>query len=197
MHIRKKLSISAKMYGSMLAVILLGAAVGSIIYGAMEQSFAQRLENLGSGFVLVRSEQRFSLILLRTLSSSTLFLFVIFLSGFCPVGHLMSAAALGVRGIGMGVMLSQLYLHSGAKAIAVCTAGSLPNAIISSAALALAAREAVCLSNTYALFTLSDRQEQGLKEQVKLYCTKFAVLEAVMALCAGLDCLSALLINKL
>ena len=67
----------------------------------------------------------------------------------------------------------------------------IPNAVVSAAVLALAAREAFSLSNTYALFTLSDRQHDGLRPFVKIYCAKLLILEAILALSAGCDCLIA------
>lgn len=114
---------------------------------------------------------------------------MIFLSGLCAVGQPFAACALAVRGLGMGVVFSQLYSGFGVKGMLYSAVLVLPNALICSVALVLGAREAICLSNRYAVFSLSDRQQDGLKETLRRYCAKFLVLEAVLAVSAGMDCL--------
>lgn len=190
MQIRRSGVYTEKFYALLLSVVLFGVLMGSVFYGSMSHGIVQSLGNTQSGFVSLRQEMRFSQILLRTLSSSTLFLFVLFVSGLCAVGHIFIFTTLAVRGLGLGVVLSQMYSTCEIKGMFYCIALVLPNGLISALALVLAAREAICLSNQYAAFTLSDRQTDGLKETIKIYGVKFLVLEAVLAVSAGIDCLT-------
>lgn len=195
MRIRRVGVYSHKFYAGLLCVVLVGVLLGSLFYSSMDQGTLKSLSNTQSGFVSLRRQMDFSQILLKTLGSSTLFLLVIFLSGLCAVGHPIVICTLALRGIGLGVVLSQLYSSFGVKGMLYSALLVFPNALICSLALVLGARESLCLSNRYALFSLSDRQEDGLRETLKVYCVKFLVLEAVLAVSAGVDCL-VILITK-
>lgn len=189
MQVRRIGVYTSRFYAGLLCVVLVGVLLGSLFYSSMDAGVIKSLGNTQSGFVSVRQQMQFSQILLKTLGSSTLFLFVIFVSGLCAVGHPIVIGTLAVRGLGLGVVLSQLYSSFGAKGLLYSAALVLPNGLICAVALAFAAREALCMSNQYALFSLSDRQVDGLRETLRLYVTKFLVLEAVLAVSAGVDCL--------
>ena len=180
---------TARFYAVLLGVVLVGVLLGSLFYSSMDNNMLANIGRTGSGFVSLRQQLDFPQILLRALSSSSLFLLVIFLSGLCAVGHPLAIGALAVRGLGMGVVFSQLYAGFGAKGMLYSAVLLLPNGLVCSVALVLGAREAVCLSNSYAAFSLSDRQHCGLKETLRRYCAKILVLEAVLAVSAGVDCL--------
>lgn len=191
MRIGKVGLYTGKFYAVLLCIVLVGVLLGSLFYSSMSADTVRNLNVTQAGFVSVRHRLDFSSILLKSLTSSTAFLFVVFLSGFCAVGHPVAVSTLAVRGLGLGVVLSQLYSTYGAKGMLYSALLVLPNGFICSLALAFGARESICLSNQYAVFTLSDRQTNGLRETVRLYCTKFLVLEAVLAVSAGADCLIA------
>lgn len=191
MQVRKVGIYTGRFYVGLLCVMLAGVLLGSLFYSSMDSGIINSLGNTQSGFVSLRQQMKFSQILLKTLGSSTLFLMVIFLSGFCAVGHPVVIGTLAVRGLGLGVATSQIYSSFGIKGMLYSAALVLPNGLICAVVLALGAREAICLSNRYAYFTLSDRQVEGLKETVKLYGAKFLVLEAALAVSAGVDCLVA------
>ncbi len=189
MQVRKVGVCSGRFFAGLLCVVLIGVLLGSLFYGSMDESVIKGLGDTQSGFVSLRQQMKFSQILLRSLSSSTLFLLVLFLSGLCAVGHPFAFGALAVRGLGLGVVLAQLYSSLGVKGMLYSAVLVLPNGLICAVALVFGAREAVSLSNLYAAFSLSDRQADGLREHIKLYCVKFLVLEAVLAVSAGIDCL--------
>ena len=188
-QVRRIGAYSARCYAALLGVMLVGVLLGSLFYSSVDNNMLGSIGRTGSGFVSLRQHPDFPQILLRTLSSSTLFLLVIFLSGLCAVGQPFAACALAVRGLGMGVVFSQLYSGFGAKGMLYSAVLVFPNALVCSVAFVLGAREAICLSNRYAAFSLSDRQQDGLKETLRRYCAKFLVLEAVLAASAGIDCL--------
>lgn len=191
LRIRKVGIYTGRFYAGLLCVLLVGVLLGSLFYGSMDTGIVKRLKSAQTGYVSLRQNLDFSKILLRTLSSSTAFLLVIFVSGFCALGQPVAVITLAIRGLGLGVVLSQMYSAYGVHGMLYSALLVVPNGLICSLALALGAREAICLSNQYAVYTLSDRQENGLRETVRLYCTKFLVLEAVLAVSAGADCLIA------
>ena len=188
MQIRRIGLFSPKAYAALMSLLLVGVLLGSLFCAQMDTGMTNELASLQSGFVSLRQDPDLASVLLRTLSSSTIFLAVLFISGFCAVGHPVCAAALLIRGMGFGVVLSQLYLTFGSRGVVWSLALVLPNAVVSGSALVFAARESLNFSNRYILFSLSDRQVDGMKEQLRLYCAKFLVLEAVLAVSAGADC---------
>ena len=105
MRIRKVGIYTGKFYAGLLCVLLAGVLLGSLFYGSMSADTVRSLNSVQAGFLSVRQNLDFSKILLKTLSSSTAFLFVIFASGFCAVGQPAAAAALALRGLGLGVVL--------------------------------------------------------------------------------------------
>lgn len=189
MQIKRTGLYSPKGYGILAGLVLVGTLLGTLVYMSMDSSVIQRFGDLQSGFVSIRQELKLSQVLLRTLSSSTAFLVLVFVSGFCAVGQPVAVSCLIVRGIGIGTVLSQLYSSCGMRGMLWSLALVLPNALVSGTALVLGSREAISLSNVYAAFSLSDRQVNGLKETLRVYCAKFLVLEAVLAVSAGADCI--------
>lgn len=189
MQIRRIGLFSPKAYAALMSLLLVGTLLGSLFCAQTDNGLTDELGSLQSGFVSLRQDPDLASVLLRTLSSSTIFLAALFVSGFCAVGHPIAAAVLLLRGMGFGVVLSQLYLSFGSRGVLWSLALVLPNAVVSGAALVFGARESLNFSNMYILFSLSDRQVDGLKEQLRLYCAKFLVLEAVLAVSAGADCI--------
>ncbi|WP_028504676.1 hypothetical protein [Ruminococcus sp. FC2018] len=191
MLVKKSGILSWKVYTAMLCVVLVGTLVGCLLYSRLDAQTLGRICSSQADFITARGQASFSHILLRTLTSSSLFMLVVFLSGFGAIGHAAALGALCYKGMGLGLILSQMYSQYSAKGILYSLFTVVPNAVVSASVLALAAREAFGLSNTYALFTLSDRQLDGIRPCVKLYCAKLLILEAVLALSAGCDCLIA------
>jgi stage II sporulation protein M len=189
--VKKSGILSWKIYTAMLCVVLIGTLAGCLLYGRMDAQTLGRICSSQADFISARGHASFSHILLRTLTSSSIFMLVVFLSGFGAIGHAAALGALGFKGMGLGLILSRMYIQYSVKGIVYSLFTIIPNAVVSAAVLALAAREAFSLSNTYALFTLSDRQHDGLRPFVKIYCAKLLILEAILALSAGCDCLIA------
>ena len=184
---------SGRAFAFLMGTVLVGAFVGSLIYMNMDSDTVGILGRLQADIISDRNGSSLSGVLLKSLGSSTVFLFAVFISGYCAVGQPIAFTALFIKGLGSGVLLSRLYSQYSVTGIAYGAVAVLPGAVFSSAALCLAAREALCLSNTYALFSLSERQVEGIKRSIKLYCAKFLVLEAALAVSAGAEMLIALL----
>ena len=127
--------------------ILIGALLGAVTFCFMGSDELSMLSVLSNSFVDVRSSGDLEEILVRSFFSSTVFLAVVFLSGFSSLGQPLAVAVLLLRGMGWGVAMSQLYSIYGGHGALLSAMFVLLPAVITAAALMIAAREAVAMSN--------------------------------------------------
>ena len=170
-------------------VILFGALLGTVTFCFMGSDELSRLSVFSNSFVDVRSSGDLGKILVRSFVSSTVFIALVFLSGFSALGQPLAVAVLLLRGMGWGAAMSQLYSLYGGRGALLSAVFVLLPAVITAAALMIAARESVAMSNILLCVVFSDRQHNGLRQTVRLYAVKFLVLEAAAAVAAGLECL--------
>lgn len=130
---------------------------------------------------------------MKSLSTSTMFLGAVFVLGFSAIAQPVEIGVLVFRGMGLGVTMAQVYTQYGTTGIAICAVLIVPSALISAYALIIGTREAVYMSNLLMTNSLSDRPSEGMLSSVKLYGTKFLVLEAVCAVSAAVDCLCSVI----
>ena len=169
--------------------ILIGALLGAVTFCFMGSDELSMLSVLSNTFVDVRSSGDLEEILVRSFFSSTVFLAVVFLSGFSSLGQPLAVAVLLLRGMGWGVAMSQLYSIYGGHGVLLSAMFVLLPAVITAAALMIAAREAVAMSNILLCIVFSEGQHGGLRQTVRFYAVKFLVLEAAAAVSAALECL--------
>ena len=169
--------------------ILIGALLGAVTFCFMGSDELSMLSVFSNSFVDVRSSGDLEEILVRSFFSSTVFLAVVFLSGFSSLGQPLAVAVLLLRGTGWGVAMSQLYSIYGGHGALLSAMFVLLPAVITAAALMIAAREAVAMSNILLRIVFSEGQHSGLRQTVRLYAVKFLVLEAAAAVAAALECL--------
>lgn len=180
-------------FAFLCGAVLMGVLLGTIAYCCSNADFLYKLSLTQSDFIKSRAEMDHSQILTGSLTGTTIFLAAAFLCGLCPLGQPAELALLVFRGMGIGLTLSQLYGTYGRSSVPYAMGLILPGAVISTLAVVIAVREAMSLSGVYLGISLSDRAENGLAETVKLYGTKFMVLEAALAAAAGADCLCSYL----
>lgn len=169
--------------------ILIGALLGAVTFCFMGSDELSMLLVFSNSFVDVRSSGDLEEILVRSFFSSTVFLAVVFLSGFSSLGQPLAVAVLLLRGMGWGVAMSQLYSIYGGHGVLLSAMFVLLPAVITAAALMIAAREAVAMSNILLCIVFSEGQHGGLRQTVRFYAVKFLVLEAAAAVSAALECL--------
>lgn len=176
-------------FAFLCGTVLIGVLLGAVTYCCSGGEFLHKIGLVQSDFIKSRSVMDYGQIMVNSLSGTSVFIAAVFLCGLCPLGQPAELAVLLFRGMGLGLTLSQLYGAYGKAGILHTMGLILPGAAISTLAMVIAVREAVALSNIYLRMSLSDRQETGLMEPVKLYAAKFMVLEAALAVSAGADCL--------
>lgn len=183
-------------FAFLMGAVLLGALMGTLTFCFMDGAVLSRLAVFQSGFLSLRQSGELGSIMVKAFAGSTVYMLAVFLLGFSAVGQPFAVGVLILKGMGCGVAMCQLYADMGRQGIAFSAALILPSAVITSAALAFGAREAVVMSDMLLRVTLSDRQESGLREALRLYLAKFLTLEAVLAVAAAVECLSTLLVSE-
>lgn len=135
--------------------ILIGALLGAVTFCFMGSDELSMLSVFSNSFVDVRSSGDLEEILVRSFFSSTVFLAVVFLSGFSSLGQPLAVAVLLLRGMGWGVAMSQLYSIYGGHGALLSAMFVLLPAVITAAALMIAARKlSLCQISCCALFFL-------------------------------------------
>ena len=173
-------------YGKGAFALLCGAAALGVLTGTVclctDTDSAFVADTLG----YIR-EDDYARVMAGSLLGSTVFLLGFALLGFCALGQPFEIALLILRGMGTGYSVAEIYASAGREKLLFAAGLVLPGAVISTLALAAAAREALSLSNIYLKLTLSGRTEQSPRDAVKLYGAKMLVIEAILAVAAGAD----------
>ena len=122
---------------------------------------------------------------LRFFAGTAVFMAVIFMLGFFPVGQPATFIVMALRGLGQGAAFAKVYLcFEGSELIRQAAALVICHSV-TAAALSLACCEAVTLSNAYLRHTFADRIVLGMRDTVRLYVLKFVQLLAVAACGCG------------
>ena len=95
MLVKKSGILSWKIYTAMLCVVLIGTLAGCLLYGRMDAQTLGRICSSQADFISARGQASFSHILLRTLTSSSIFMRVGCLSCFGAIVHASALGALG------------------------------------------------------------------------------------------------------
>ncbi|WRS28247.1 stage II sporulation protein M [Oscillospiraceae bacterium MB08-C2-2] len=162
-------------------LFLLGVVFGTILVKSAESETLQLLFRLFSGFREKRQSANLSQLFVSSLSSSLLFIVVLFVCGFCAISHPVIVALPLFKGLGLGFSTGALYAYYGSRAIGYVSVLVFPSTVVSTVALLLGCREALRLATFFA----GAVGRQGNKEasySLRLYCGRFMV---AAALCLG------------
>lgn len=180
-------------FAFLIGASLIGVLLGTVAYCYMSEDFLRQISLAQNNFLEIRHNSDFAVVLMKSLSSATMFLGAVFILGLSAISQPLEIAVLVVRGMGYGVTMAQVYSQNGSSGILTCALLIVPAAVVSTYALAIGTREAVLMSNLLMTNSLSDRGADGMLTRIKLYGVKFLVLEAVMAVSAAVDCLCTVL----
>ena len=97
-----------------------------------------------------------------------------FVFGFSAVAQPLELAAVFLHGLAVGVSVSAVYTEFMAKGVLMSFLLIVPNALITTLAFILAAREAIKASNMQLSFALAKNSETT--GNIRLYLIKFVVL---------------------
>lgn len=169
--------------------VLAGVLIGTLCYCTAGEGFAESMLPVGRDFIRSRLAMDHAQILLRSFLGTSAYLAALFMLGLCAVGQPFEIAVAVFRGMGIGLTMSQLYAVYGRQGMPFSAGLMIPGAVVSSLAVISGVKEAFSLSGIYLRHTLSAEREMGMADIAKLYCAKFFVLEAVVAVSAGIDVL--------
>lgn len=136
-------------------------------------------------------------ILLNSFVTGTLFLIIPFLLGFSAISRPLLFAVPVFRGLGLGIGIASLYYSMGYKGVAVAALTIVPPAVITVYALVIGIRESFFISGNLASVMFSKRNFMGLGEAAKLYCVKYLVLEAIVAIGSAVDALCSFIMFRI
>ena len=171
--------LSACLWGTYLSGILLGAGNGG-----------KELTFLTEQFLEMRRLGEWKSVFLTSAASSLGMISLLFICGLCAVGQPAAAAALLVRGMGLGGCIGELYRQTGfSGAAAALLLLALPETVCAFCFLK-AASGAVRMSGR--LFrTVLDPEPVPLTAVFRRYGIRFVILTVLLILAAGLNGLCA------
>ena len=114
---RNEKKYNGRFFAILSGIVLIGALLGTISCCCLDVDIIRRLGLTGMDFIAERKELDFGKTLAASLGSTTLFLAMLFIFGFSAIGQLAEIAVLIVRGIGLGVTLSQIYISGGKSSV--------------------------------------------------------------------------------
>ena len=179
------------MFSVLMAVLLCGVLIGSVVSGNMTVRGNSALSSVTDGYRAGITERTFGEVFLSSLTSSGVLVFICFFMGFCAVGQPVHVGILIFRGIGLGATIAHFYSTYGFSGFLDVVFLIVPGAVVSSLALILAAREGMRFSNILGGFLSGVEGERDCKALLRLYMLKFAVLSAIIVTSSLLDAVTA------
>ena len=167
----------------MLIFFCVGELAGTIIYCTGN---IPGIIGFGTSFWSSRLGCTFIQTLVNSFSGVFLMLCCCFAAGICPFFQPVCAAIPAFRGIGIGIMLAELYADRGLTGIAATAVLIMPYSVASGLILAAGAKEAVIMS--VGIFkSVYMKKNCSYHIDLKLYAAKFAFLASVLAAAALMD----------
>lgn len=195
--IKKDRSLPSK--GLTLFTVLAVSALLGALFGAMcclrtDSRFSEMLSAAQENSLEVRRSGELAKIMLSSLAGTGVFLAAAFVLGFSAIAQPLEVILPFIKGIGGGVILTQLYGQDPTKTALLRGLAVFPGVFISLIVMIIASREAIYLSDRMFAVCFHERITDGMLGRIKLYAVRFAALVAAMSLCALLDCALAMLL---
>ena len=177
-----------KLLTGLILLFLLGMTYGSVLASSGEVGVTTPLNILVSTFTQQRADQPIVVTFLSSFTSDLGIIMALFLLGFGAISQPIELLIPTFYGMGLGATMGHLYKTAEFSGVAYCAVLILPHTLISLAAVVLAAKEAIKLSNLF-LGGVVPSMEKAAPNIVKLYLIKFGVLILIIAISAIVDVL--------
>lgn len=171
----------------LVILILIGLLIGVILMFRAPESGAWNSRFWNHGFAESLCERNVLSVFANALLPTALLLGACLVMGFCAVGQPGVLLVLLWRGMALGIAVAGTYRMQGMRGLPTVMFLQLPHALVTSLILVLAAREALRFSNQFWRFAWTERVEDGLRSQLKLYFLKFLVLLLILSGSAIVD----------
>lgn len=195
--IRNERDIPSK--GITLFTVLAVSALFGALFGALcclrtDSGLAEMLANAEEKTLEVRRSGELSRIILSSLAGTGIYLCIAFVLGFSAIAQPLEVILPFFKGIGGGVILTQLYGQDLSRVSLIKGLAVFPGVFLSLVVMIIASREAIYLSGRLFDVCFQKRIADGMLGRIKLYAVRFAALLAATSLCALLDCALAMLL---
>lgn len=181
----------------LMVLMLAGVFVGALSYRQLAGTELAGLHFAAQNFISARTEQGFFQICWDSLRSSGGLLLACFLFGFCAIAQPAELLVPFFRGLGLGASIACIYAEYSVKGFFIAFILIVPNAVISSFAIVIAARESVRLSNIFSSFAFADRCDRKMPKGIQLYLLKFVVLFVIIVISSLIDSVLTVLFAKM
>lgn len=178
--------------GIMLGGVVTGTYVFCNMNGALEKTFSF----MSTSFISDHAQSELLRTVLKDFYTSTAELFIVFVLGFCAVLQPVTLAFAFFKGMGLGIMLSQIYSSTGAKGFAIVFLLIIPSTLINVFALSLGIQESFRMSNRMAKKTFTNMVITGSRDETVIYCKKFLILEVLIIISSLADGICSALFSK-
>lgn len=174
----------------MLAFILTGSVIGTIIYPEFPET-----ADFIKGFIKSADKRTIVTVFKESFADTFFILMLLMFSGFSSVSQPLELLLLVYRGCVLGISISHTYAVYALKGFFINVLMILPHAVMTSVILVLAVRESMRMST--AIAEASFRRNSDLIEtlSVKMYLIKFAVLVMFLCISSFIDCVITYLLT--
>lgn len=180
-----------KWFYLLLFTFTIGLMYGSIMLKSTSDNIFPILETIQKAFTKSKADNSFISNTLSSFTSSILFLFIVFLSGFSAIGQPVGFITLFIKGLGLGSCISYFYLTYSFQGLLYVLVIIVPSMLITLLALILSAKESIKLSNL--IFSTFTSENSVTITTLKLYIIKHLVLVIFLIASSILDGLFAIL----
>lgn len=175
----------------LMTLLLIGVLIGTLAFCNMSEDDFNNFSFITQMFIKNKSEQTFLQSLVNSFSTSASLLLICFFLGFSAISQPVEITIPIFRGLGLGASIAYIYVTYGIKGFLISLLLIIPNAVISSISIIIAARESIKMSNMFTFFAISNNCENNMKSCIKLYLLKFVILFVIIGLSSVIDSLLA------
>ena len=168
-------------------LFIAGMVIGAVLLRGAGQDTLLLLERLVGGFISGRAQAGMYENFISAFGSSMIFVFVVFVAGFCAIAQPVILAVPLVRGLGFGFSAASLYLRLGAQATGIVGVLMLPGMLISTLAILICCRQALRLSAGFFAAMRGDADKAAQPLSLRAHCVSHAFALGLCALSAFIE----------
>ncbi len=171
-----------------------------MIYGTIILSYSSPINNiitsLSKEFFNTRINQPIIQTFLLSISSSIIFLIVLYILGFCAISHPMIFFTIFFKGLGIGITVTHLYSTYKLKGILFALVIIIIPSIISTVSIIIAGKEALRLSTLFLSKIFPKIDGELSPKTFKFYNLKFIILLIFIIISSIIDLVCSVLFSR-
>lgn len=179
----------------LMFLLLIGVLGGTLIFCRLDENGYQAIEKITGGLVENRLNYTFLESLVNSFAGTFILIFLCFIFGYSPLSEPLEYTILVFRGLGLGIVLADMYCSFSVYGIGFSVLLIIPNAVFTALLLLVAVREAVRMSHTVKQRVFCPVENEG-SLNFSLYRERFVVLLLGLATASLIDSLLTILITR-